>query len=145
MISLLLVIPSVLVAKLFGVPAGGSWNLFLLASAAALLAFMAMGVLIASVSTTLQQAPLISFFVIFPVMFLSGTVVPIDSMPGPMQWLSTLSPSRYYMAVAAGTLLKGVGRHALWPQFLSLAALSAALAALAWMRVNRAAGVIASR
>jgi len=144
-ISLLLVIPSVLVAKLFGVPAAGSWSLFLLASAAALLAFMAMGVLIASVSTTLQQALLISFFVIFPVMFLSGTVVPIDSMPGPMQWMSTLSPSRYYMAVAAGTLLKGVGWHALWSEFLSLVALSAAFAALAWMRVNRAAGVIASR
>jgi len=104
---------------------------------------MAMGVLIASYSTTLQQALLISFFVIFPLMFLSGTVVPIDSMPEPMRWLSVLSPSRYYMAIAAGTLLKGVGWYALWPQVLALAVLSAALSALAWIRVGRAAGVLA--
>ena len=33
----------------------------------------------------LQQAPLISFFVLFPVMCLSGTIVPVESMPIAMQ------------------------------------------------------------
>lgn len=144
-ISMLLVLPSVLVAKAFGVPAHGSWTLFIVASAVALLAFMALGVLIAGFAATLQQALLISFFVIFPLMFLSGTTVPIDSMPHAMQWLSILSPSRYYMAIAAGTLLKGVGWAALWPQLAALFALAMSLAALAWLRINRAAGVIAGK
>lgn len=143
-VCMLLLFPGVLVAKLFGVPAHGAWSLFIVASAIALLAFMAIGVLIAAFAQTLQQALLIAFFVIFPLMFLSGTTVPIDSMPEPMQWLSVVGPSRYYMAIATGTLLKGVGWSALWPQLLALLALTGTLGALAWMTMSRAVGVLAA-
>lgn len=122
--------PSLLIARGFGVPLAGNLALFVFASALALGVCMAIGVFISTFSRTLQQALLISFFVLFPLMFLSGTTVPIESMPQAMQYLSLLSPIRYYMEIALGILLKGVGWNVLWPQFLALFGAAAVL--LGW-------------
>jgi ABC-2 type transport system permease protein len=136
-ISMAAVAPSLLIAMGFGVPAQGALGLFLLASVLSLVASMGIGVFIAGFAMSLQQALLIGFFVIFPLMFLSGTTVPVESMPQAMQVLSAVSPTRYYMEIALGTLLKGVGWTALWPQLIGLAAISIALAAGGWARLAR--------
>lgn len=88
---------------------------------------MAIGTFIATFVANLQQALLVAFFVLFPVMFLSGTIVPVESMPAPMQYLSLASPIRYYMEIALGTLLKGIGWGILWPKLVVLAAMGAGL------------------
>jgi ABC-2 type transport system permease protein len=72
------------------------------------------------ISRTLQQALLLSFFGLFPLMFLSGTVAPVESMPEALQVLSLASPLRYYMDVILGVFLKGAGFAELWPQALAL-------------------------
>lgn len=74
--------------------------------------------MIATFVRTLQQALLVSFFVFVPVLFLSGTMTPIESMPASLQLLSRLSPVRYYMESLLGVFLKGVGLEVLWPQLL---------------------------
>jgi ABC-2 type transport system permease protein len=78
----------------------------------------------------MQQTLLLSFFILFPVAFLSGTMVPISNMPQFMQWLTYLSPLTYYVTITLGIFLKGVGLAALWPQVLALAAYGLALLAL---------------
>lgn len=134
MVSLL---PSIGIALWFGVPLRGSLGLFFLASALALVAFMGTGIFISTFAANLQQALLISFFVLFPLMFLSGTIVPVESMPPAMQYLSYLSPIRYDMEIALGILLKGVGWTMLWAQFLALTAIAAALFAWSIRRLER--------
>lgn len=80
-----------------------------------LIASMGIGIFVSTFARNLQQALLVSFFVLFPVMFLSGTIVPVESMPQFLQYLSLLSPVRYYMEISLGIFLKGVGWDILWP------------------------------
>lgn len=115
---------------LFGVPVRGSLLLFLALSVLMFLSSVALGVLIALVARNMQQTLLLSFFILFPVAFLSGTMVPISNMPQFMQWLTYLSPLTYYVTITLGIFLKGVGLEALWPQVLALAAYGLALLAL---------------
>jgi ABC-2 type transport system permease protein len=141
-ICMLSLVPGLLIAVAFGVPAQGSLGLFMAASALSLLASMAIGVFIAGFVDTLQQALLAAFFVLFPLIFLSGTTVPIESMPRAMQVLSLVSPTRYYMEIALGTLLKGVGWSALWPQLLGLAAIGGAMRFAGWARLARSGALV---
>ncbi|MBI4641699.1 MAG: ABC transporter permease, partial [Candidatus Tectomicrobia bacterium] len=93
---------------------------FFFASAIFLFTSMGIGVYISTLSRNLQQALLISFFILFPTMFLSGTMVPIESMPLSLQYLSYLSPLRHYMEVTLGIFLKGIGLKIFWPKLLLL-------------------------
>lgn len=92
-----------------------------------LLSAIAIGVLVAALCRTLQQALLLAFFGLFPMMFLSGTLAPIASMPAALQKFSLLSPLRYYMDVILGIFLKGLGFADLWPQALAMAGIGLAL------------------
>ena len=136
-VGMLALAPGLAIAKAFGVPLAGSVALFVAASALALAAFLAIGFFIGTLARTLQQALLLTFFVLFPLMFLSGTVVPIESTPLAMRALSYLSPVRYYMELALGVLMKGVGLEVLWPQFVALAATAAVLGAWSVARLKR--------
>jgi ABC-2 type transport system permease protein len=138
-IGLLSIFPSLLIAWWFNVPLRGSLLLFLVLSAVFLVSAVAIGVLIAALSTTLQQALLLSFFGLFPIMFLSGTVVPVESMPAVLQTASLASPLRHYLDVILGLFLKGSGITELWPQAVALLAIGAPLFAVAARIFRRAA------
>ena len=136
-IAMLALAPSIVIAKAFGVPLAGSLVLFVGTSAIALAAFLAIGFFVGTIAENLQQALLLAFFILFPLMFLSGTIVPIESTPLFMQWLSYLSPVRYYMEIALGILLKGVGLDVLWPQLVALLATGGLLSAWSIARLKR--------
>jgi ABC-2 type transport system permease protein len=137
LVGLLLLAPSFAIAAWFGVPVVGSVALFVAVTAVAFVAFLSLGFLLGAVARNLQQALLLSFFTLFPLMFLSGTVVPLESMPSGMRALSYVSPVRYYMEAALGIFLKGNGLAILWPQFVILAAMGLVLGAAAVMRLRR--------
>lgn len=119
--------PSLLIVEWFDVPLRGSFLLFLALTGIFLLSAIGLGVLIATVSRTLQQALLLSFFGLFPIMFLSGSLTPVESMPRSLQILSLGSPLRYYMDIILGIFLKGAGWRELWQEALMLTAIGAAL------------------
>lgn len=124
---LLAVFPSLLVAHAFDVPMRGSLGTFIALTGLFLVSAISLGVLIASVTGTLQQALLVSFFGLFPLLFLSGTMVPVESMPKALQIASEASPLRHYMEVILGVFLKGAGLGDLWRQALALLAIGALL------------------
>lgn len=126
-IGLLALGPAMLIARAFDVPFRGDPLTFAIVSAAFLLSAIGTGVLIASGVRTLQQALLVSFLVLFPVLFLSGTMTPIESMPWWLQELSRLSPLRYYNEALLGVFLKGVGLRVLWPQLVWMLGLGSVL------------------
>ena len=136
-VGMLALVPSLLIAKGFGVPLAGNLALFVAVSAIALASFLAIGFFVGTLAESLQQALLLAFLVLFPLMFLSGTVVPMESAPLAMQWLSYLSPVRYYMEIALGILLKGVGADVLWPQMLALAASGGLITIASIMRLRQ--------
>lgn len=137
--GLLSVFPSLLIVWWFGVPLRGSLLLFVGLTALFLVSAIAVGVLIASVTRTLQQALLLCFFGLFPMMFLSGTVAPVESMPAELQTLSLVSPLRHYLDITLGVFLKGAGLRELWPQALTLFAIGIPLFAIAGIQFRRRA------
>ncbi len=127
-------------ALLFGVPLRG--NLALMYGLALLVFFSSagIGILIATQARNMQQALLLVFFTLFPMIFLSGGIVPVENMPLPLQYLSLVSPLRYFAPMASGILEKGVGLGVLWPQVLALALLGVVLFGISLMRFRRTLG-----
>jgi ABC-2 type transport system permease protein len=122
---------------LFGMPVRGSVWLFFGLSLLLLFTSMGLGTYIGAVARTLQQTLLLTFALLFPMIFLSGTIVPLESMPVPMQWLTYLSPLHYYLPIAKGVLLKGVGLDMLAQSALGLAAYGLLLMAIGVRRLRR--------
>jgi ABC-2 type transport system permease protein len=58
-------------------------------------------------------------------------------MPLAMQYISLLSPVRYYIEIALGVLLKGVGWALLWPKLSILAVYAAVLLYWSLARLRR--------
>lgn len=134
---LLALFPSLLVAHAFDVPMRGSLGTFVALTGLFLVSAISLGVLIASVTRTLQQALLVSFFGLFPLLFLSGTMVPVESMPKALQIASQVSPLRHYMEVILGVFLKGASLGDLGRQALALLAIGATLFGSAVMAFRR--------
>ena len=103
-----------------------------------LLCMLGVGLLISTVSSTQQQAMVTSFFFIMPAITFSGFGFPISTMPQWLQYLTYLSPLRYFLVVLRGTYLKGVGMEILWPQMLAMAGLGVSLLTIAVLRFHKA-------
>jgi ABC-2 type transport system permease protein len=103
-----------------------------------LLCMLGVGLLISTMSSTQQQAMVTSFFFIMPAVTFSGFGFPISTMPQWLQYLTYLSPLRYFLVVLRGTYLKGVGFNILWPQMLAMALLGTVLLTSAVLRFHKA-------
>ncbi|MDB4882862.1 MAG: type transporter, partial [Gemmatimonadetes bacterium] len=62
-----------------------------------------------------------------PTQILSGFVVPLESMPRALQLLANLVPAKWFVLIARGIMLKGVGLSYLWPETLVLAVMAIVL------------------
>jgi ABC-2 type transport system permease protein len=140
LVNLLAIAPALVVVRLFDVPIRGNLVTFVVLAAVFQLSAIAFGVFIASISRTLQQALLLAFFGLFPVMFLSGTFTPIESMPAFLQTVSLASPLRYFMDIVLGVFLKGAGWAELWPQAAALALIGSVLFSLSLLVFRRRVG-----
>ena len=124
----------------FEVPLLGSIPLLFGATALFLMSSLGIGLLISTISRTQQQAMMSAFFVIFPAMLLSGFAFPIESMPGPVQWLTYLNPMRFFLVIIRAIFQKGVGIEILWPQLLALALIGASILSCAVLRFKKTLG-----
>ncbi len=111
----------------FHVPIKGALLFLFLCTAVYLLPVLAIGLFISTISRTQQQAMMASFFFFQPALLLSGFASPIENMPAFFQYITYLSPLRYFLVIVRGIFLKGVGLEVLWPQVLSLLVLGTAI------------------
>ena len=119
----------------FEVPLRGSPALLIGSSVVYLVCTFGLGLFISTVSSTQQQAMMTAvFFVIIPMMYLSGFIFPIENMPEPIQAITYLIPLRYFLVIVRGIFLKGVGLEVLWPQLGALAIWGTVVLALAVWR-----------
>jgi ABC-2 type transport system permease protein len=107
----------------FEVPIRGSLPLFFALSALFLTSSLGLGLWLGTLVANLQQALLLGFFTVFPLLVISGVLVPLESMPRAIQLLSLLSPLRYYHEIGLGIFVKGVGIGVLWPQAAAMGVL----------------------
>jgi ABC-2 type transport system permease protein len=129
---------SLLVGMLvFGLPVRGDVWLFGLAGGLAALAGIGIGVMIATVSKSQQQAQLLTFFVNPPLTLLSGATSPLENMPDFFQKLSYLDPLRYMVMIVRGVTLKNAPWSALWPNLLALVVFAIALFAFSAWRFRK--------
>jgi ABC-2 type transport system permease protein len=117
--------PLFLVATIL--PVRGAVWLFALSGALAALAGIGIGVMVATVSKSQQQAQLLTFFVNPPLTLLSGATSPLENMPDFFQKLSYLDPLRYMVMIVRGVTLKSAPWSARWPNLLALMAFSVIL------------------
>lgn len=125
-ISVLLVL---LEARLvFHVPMEGSVTLLLAEGLLFILVSLALGILV-SARTSSQRVAMMAALVgtMLPNQLLSGFVFPIESLPRVLQWVSNIVPARWFVAIARGIMLKGVGLTYLWRETLILAAMALVL------------------
>jgi ABC-2 type transport system permease protein len=122
----------------FEVPLRGSVWLLVGASLVYLLCTLGLGLFVSTISSTQQQAMMTTvFFFLVPMIFLSGFIFPIENMPRPIQWVTTIIPLRYFLVIVRGIFLKGLDFGILWPQFAALGAWGVSVLALAAVRARK--------
>jgi len=127
------VITALLAAWLvFDVPFRGSLPLLLAESTIYSLVSLALGVLVASKTPSQRAAMLVALMAtMLPNVLLSGMVFPISSMPAWLVPITYIVPARWFIVVARGIMLKGVGLEYLWRETLVLIGMTVFLLAAA--------------
>jgi ABC-2 type transport system permease protein len=93
---------------------------------------LAIGVLVATLTATQRVAMLVALLAtMLPSTLLSGMVFPLASMPRILQVLSNIVPAKWFIVVARGIMLKGVGLEHLWKETLVLTGMTMAFMIIA--------------
>ncbi|MBP1667533.1 MAG: ybhS 2, partial [Bacteroidetes bacterium] len=82
---------------------------------------LSLGILISTVSKTMQQAIFISLVgMMLPTILLSGFIFPIENMPEVYNWVSLIIPPRYFIIIIKSIMIKGIGFLYVWKETLVL-------------------------
>jgi len=121
----------------FDLPLRGALWMFAVAGGCAALAGIGIGVMVATVSKSQQQAQLLTFCVNPPITLLSGATSPIENMPEIFQKLSYLDPLRYLVNIVRSVTLKDAPWSALWPSLVILSAFAVVLFSISAWRYRK--------
>ncbi len=123
---------------IFGLEIAGSFLLLFGLSMVFLLSTLGLGLLVSTFSNNQQQAMMASvFFVMLPMIILSGFVFPVENMPLPIRLLTNLLPLRYYFTIVRGIYLKGAGLAELWDEGLAMLLLGVAIFSISILRFRK--------
>ncbi len=124
----------------FQAPLAGSLLSLLACALLFIVVALGIGILIATIVKTQQQAALSSQFVIVPNLLLSGFMFAIESMPEAMQYFTTILPMRYFLVIMRGIMMKGLGVAELWDQIAALVVLGGIIFSFSWIRFRKVFG-----
>lgn len=122
---------------IFKIPLKGSFTLLFCTAGIYILNALGIGLFISTISKTLRQAMMGSFFFFFPAIILSGFIFPIENMPQGLQYLTYLNPLRYFLIIIRGIFLKGAGILDLWDEILILFLLSTLIFTLSTLKFRK--------
>lgn len=131
------------VQGLLEVPVHGSIALFLAGAAVHLFATTSMGIFMGTVARSMPQFGLLLILVLLPLQMLSGGSTPRESMPEIVQTVMLAAPTTHFVMLAQAILFRGAGFAIVWPQFIALAAIGAALFAYTLARFRSTIGTMA--
>ena len=112
----------------FHVPLRGSVPLLLFEGALYILVSLSLGILISARTSSQRIAMMFALLgTMLPNILLSGFIFPLESMPAPLRAISYIVPGRWFVAIARGIMLKGIGLEYVWRETLFLAAMATVL------------------
>ena len=95
---------------ILGIPIQGGLTWIILISVIYILLALSLGMLISNVAKTQFVALIMSvMMLLMPIVMLSGMLFPVESMPLPLQWISAVVPTRYYIDAMRKLMIMGVG------------------------------------
>jgi len=105
----------------FGLPVKGSIILLLAECMLYIMMSLTLGILISTVSSSMQQAIFISLIgLMLPTILLSGFIFPIENMPVIYDYVSAVLPPRYFITIIKNIMIKGTGLAFVWKETLIL-------------------------
>lgn len=103
----------------FGMPMRGNIILLLLETILFIFMALSMGILISTIAKTQQVALLVSLAgLMLPTILLSGFIFPVENMPWPLQALSNIMPSKWFIIIIKNIMLKGTELVYIWKETL---------------------------
>jgi ABC-2 type transport system permease protein len=127
-----------LAVVLFGVVIHGSILLVVLLILLTVFSFVGLGILITSLADKEETATMVMMTLMFPMMFLSGVMFPIQQMPSFMQTLASFLPLTYAATAMRKVMVLGAGVSALTPEIVILAVFGIVLLSIAVPMFKRA-------
>jgi ABC-type multidrug transport system, permease component len=116
---------------LLGMPVAGSLTGLCAISLLYIIVSLSLGLLISTVANTQMTAMLASGMVLMmPVIFLSGMIFPVESMPAILQWISCIVPARWYIVAVKELMIEGLSFSFVIKEFLILLGISLFLIAV---------------
>ena len=134
--SLLVVVEGVL-----QIPLSGSVPLFLLCTLLVLFATTSMGVFMGTIAQNMPQLGMIFILTILPLMLLSGSITPFESMPMILQDLMQLMPTSHFVDLSQSILFKGAGISIIWKKMLIIFVIGAVFFSLTLILFKRSLGM----
>jgi ABC-2 type transport system permease protein len=125
------------VRMLLGVPVAGSIPLFLGGAATYLFFATAIGIYLGTIARSMPQLGLLYLLVYMPMMMLSGSNTPLESMPPALATAMQFSPATHFVAFAQSILYRGAGLDVVWPHFLFVALAGVLFLGLALLRFRK--------
>ena len=112
----------------FHVPMHGSLLLLVAEGMLFILVSLSIGILVSARTSSQRVAMLAAVMItLLPTQMLSGVVFPVESMPRALQWVSLIVPARWFVTIARGVMLKGVGLAYLWRETIILGVMALVL------------------
>lgn len=113
--SLLFIVETVL-----QIPISGSILLFLFSTFLVLFATTSIGVFIGTIVKNMPQLGMVFILTILPMMMLSGSMSPFESMPIILQYLMNLMPTSHFVELSQAILFRDAGFSIVWVQMLNI-------------------------
>ncbi len=124
MLSLWFVVHMVLAVPL-AEPLAQSLGLVFLGTALYLFAVTALGILLATLASSMPQFGLLAAPVYVVLYLLSGAATPVESMPRHIQSIVQFSPTTQFVKFTQAVIYRGAGLDIVWPQLLAVSAAGA--------------------
>lgn len=122
---------------LFKVPFVGSFWVLAGALLLFVLGSLGIGIVISTVAQNQLQAMFGTIAYLFPSIFLSGLLFPLEGLNAFFSAVSYVVPLRYFLKVARGVMLRGAGFEHLWTEFAALSVFAVTLLVVASLRFRK--------
>ncbi|NDY72964.1 antibiotic ABC transporter permease [Desulfobacter hydrogenophilus] len=104
----------------FHIPFRGTISALMVALLCFIITLVGIGLLVSSLSTTMQQGLLGAFLFLMPAITLSGLATPVENMPMWLQQANMFNPVRHIITALRRIFLEGADLVTVWPQIWPL-------------------------
>ena len=104
----------------FHIPFRGTVSALMVSLLCFIITIVGIGLLVSSLSTTMQQGLLGAFLFLMPAITLSGLATPVENMPMWLQQADMLNPVRHIITALRRVFLEGANLGMIWPQIWPL-------------------------